>query len=201
MSETATTGGESMDRTTGLAGSAGTMQIVGVALVIIGVLAVVFPLFTGLSVSILLGAALVAAAFFQVAHAFSAQRWRGFLWETLLAVFYVIAGILLLANPVLGLITLTILLAANFLVTGLVEVVMGLRVREGKGWYWPVISGVVSVVVGVLLWLGLPSTAVWAVGLLFGVGLVSTGLSTFALGRSARQKRRTGATGAGVGGV
>ncbi|WP_132058703.1 HdeD family acid-resistance protein [Halorussus amylolyticus] len=152
-------------------------KIGGALLVVLGLLAIAFPFVTGLSLSILLGALLVVGALVHVAHAFSARKWTGSIWQILLAVLYGFAGISLLANPVLGLLTLSLLLVSYFLVDGVVEIAMGVRVRPADGWVWLVGSGVLSLLLAVLLWVGWPATAAWALGLFFGLNLLSTGLA------------------------
>jgi uncharacterized membrane protein HdeD (DUF308 family) len=160
------------------------MTVTGVVLSVLGLVAVVFPFVTGVSISVALGALLVVGALFHVAHAFNTGGWRGFVLQVLLAAVYAIAGIGLLANPVVGLATLTLLLVGYFVADGVVEILLGVRLRGEPGATWLVVSGVVSLVLAGLLWVGFPSTAAWAVGLLFGISLLSSGLSMVFVGMS-----------------
>ncbi|MFB6171847.1 MAG: HdeD family acid-resistance protein [Haloarculaceae archaeon] len=184
-----------METTPGLAESWRSLEVAGVVIALLGVLGIFFPFVTGLSISLLLGATLVVGALVHVAHAFRARGWKGFVGQALLAVVYAFAGISLLANPVLGLATLTLLLIAYFLVSGVVEVAVGLQIRGDPGWAWVVVSGALSVILAGLLWIGFPSTAAWALGLLFGISLLSTGLSMFAMGRSVHKMVSSDETG------
>lgn len=163
-----------------------TLVGVGIVLSILGLLAIVFPFYTGLSLSILLGALLVVGAFLHVANAFSAPGWIGSVVQAVLAVVYVIAGIALLANPTVGLVTLTLLVLAYFVVEGVALIGMGIALRSERNWVWSVLSGGLSLVLAALIWLGLPSSAAWAVGLLFGVNLMSTGIAMVMLGWGSR---------------
>ncbi|WP_254543805.1 HdeD family acid-resistance protein [Halomarina pelagica] len=175
---TETSSDAEMRRTeTTLYGSWRTLMIGGALIALLGVLAIVYPFVTGVSISVFLGAALVVGAVIHVAHAFSAGGWKGTLWQIVLALVYLVAGILFLTDPVLGLMSLTLVLIAYFLIDGVVEIVMGLRLRGEPRWAWMVASGVISLVLAALIWAGLPSSAVWAVGLLFGVSLLTTGIS------------------------
>lgn len=149
----------------------------GVLISVLGLLAVLAPLVTGVGLSLLLGAFLVIGGLGHIAHAFTAPGWTGSLWQIVLALLYTFAGIALLVNPVLGLTSLTFLLIVYFAIEGLVEIVMGLQLRSESQWGWYVASGVLSLVLAGLLWAGFPSTAAWAVGLLVGIGLLSTGLT------------------------
>ena len=173
-----------------LATSWRSLAIVGVLTALFGVLAIVFPFVTGVSLSVLLGVLLVAGGFMHVAHAFTAQDWKGTLWQVLLAGLYGVAGIALLVNPLFTLATLTLILAAFFFADGIIETIMGLRLRGETGWAWLLASGVLGIVVGAAIWIGWPSTALWVVGLLFGINLLSTGLSMVMLAMGGRNHAR-----------
>jgi uncharacterized membrane protein HdeD (DUF308 family) len=149
----------------------------GIVLVVAGFAAIMFPLVSTIAAKIALGWIFLAAGIVMVIHAFSIQKWGGFLMELLLGVLYLFAGGWLAFFPFTGIVTLTILLAALFLAEGVVEVIMGFRVRPHEGWGWLVFSGLIAVAVGLLIAAELPSSAVWAIGLLVGVNLLSTGIS------------------------
>ncbi|MFC6836279.1 HdeD family acid-resistance protein [Halomarina ordinaria] len=177
MSHETTRDVETRRADTGLYGSWRTLLAGGVLIALLGVAAIVFPFVTGLSISIFLGAALVVGAVVHGAHAFTAEGWRGSMWQIVLGVVYLLAGVALLVNPVVGLLSLTLLLIAYFLVDGIVEIALGLRLRGEPRWGWLVASGAISVVLAALLWADFPTSAVWAVGLLFGISLLTTGVS------------------------
>jgi uncharacterized membrane protein HdeD (DUF308 family) len=149
----------------------------GIVLVVAGIAAIMFPLVSTIAAKIALGWIFLAAGIVMIIHAFSIQKWGGFLMELLLGVLYLFAGGWLAFFPFTGIVTLTILLAALFLAEGVVEVIMGFRVRPHEGWGWLVFSGLIAVAVGLLIAAELPSSAVWAIGLLVGVNLLSTGIS------------------------
>jgi uncharacterized membrane protein HdeD (DUF308 family) len=148
----------------------------GIVLVVAGIAAIMFPLVSTIAAKIALGWIFLAAGVVMIIHAFSIQRWGGFLMELLLGVLYLVAGGWLAFFPLTGIVTLTILLAALFLAEGVVEVIMGFRVRPHEGWGWLVFSGLIAVAVGLLIAAELPSSAVWAIGLLVGVNLLTTGV-------------------------
>ena len=88
--------------------------------------------------------------------------------------------------PFTGIITLTILLAALFLAEGVLEMIMAIRVRPHEGWSWLLLSGLIAIAVGLMIGLGLPGSATWAIGLLVGVNLLSTGISFITLALAGR---------------
>ena len=162
----------------------------GILIAVLGIIAVFSPYVTGIVLSLLLGAILVAGGFVHVAHAFRSSHWTGALWQIVLALVYGVVGIALLANPVVGLTTLTILLIAFLLVEGVVELLMGFQIRPEPRWGWLVVSGAISLVLGGLLLLGFPSTAAWALGLLVGLSLLTTGISMMSVAYVGRQAMR-----------
>jgi uncharacterized membrane protein HdeD (DUF308 family) len=166
----------------------------GIVLVVAGIAAIMFPLVSTIAAKIALGWIFLAAGIVMIIHAFSIQKWGGFLMELLLGVLYLFAGGWLAFFPFTGIVTLTILLAALFLAEGVVEVIMGFRVRPHEGWGWLVFSGLIAVAVGLLIAAELPSSAVWAIGLLVGVNLLSTGISFIVLALAG--KRGTAPAGA-----
>jgi uncharacterized membrane protein HdeD (DUF308 family) len=154
----------------------------GVLLTLLGLLALVTPFITGLALSILLGAALVVGALVHVAAAFSAGSARNVVWQVLLGVAYGFGGISILANPVLGLTTLTVLVIAFFAVEGIVQLVWA--VTGAGSPVWLAASGAVSLLLAGMLLVGFPASALWAVGVLFGVDLLVTGITMVMYGRT-----------------
>jgi uncharacterized membrane protein HdeD (DUF308 family) len=172
---------------TGLEGNWRYLMGTGIVIAVLGVLAILAPLVSGIAVSLAFGVLLLGGGLVHVVHAFTARDWTGSLWQFVLAAVYTVAGLSLLLDPVVGLVTLTILLVAYFAVDGLVEIGLGLRTRPDAGWTWLVASGVVSLGLAVLLWVGLPSTALWAVGLLLGISLLTSGISLLGLANVGRK--------------
>jgi len=158
----------------------------GILLAVLGLLALFTPFITGLALSVLLGAALIIGALVHVAAAFSAGSARGVVWQVGLGIAYGIVGIAVLANPVLGLTTLTILVIAFFLAEGVLQLVWAVTGAGSR--LWLATSGVVSLLLAGMLFAGFPATALWAVGVLFGVDLLVTGVTMILHGRSEPEK-------------
>lgn len=166
----------------------------GIVVSILGILAIAAPVVGGIALSMLFGTFLVIGGLVHLSHAFSARGWSAVTWEFLLAGVYVVAGVALALDPIFGLATLTLLLVAFFAVGGVAEVGLGLRMRPEPRWGAVVASGLVSVLLAVLLWVGFPSTARWAVGLLLGVGLLFSGVALIAVANAGRKATAMGET-------
>jgi uncharacterized membrane protein HdeD (DUF308 family) len=161
--------------------------VAGVIIAILGLLAVLFPLITGVSVSVVLGAVLVVGALVHAANAFSAGTLANVLGQAALAVLYGFTGIAFISNPIFGLATLTLLAIAFFIADGLVEITLGVRRRGQPGSQWLLASGGISLLLAGFLWFGFPSSAGWAIGLLLGVNLLVTGISMVLVGRETNE--------------
>ena len=161
----------------------------GIVLILVGIAAICFPLVSTIAAKIFLGWLFLIGGVFLIIHAFSAQGWGGFLWSLLIGVLYLIAGGYLAFFPLTGLLTLAILLAILFVAEGIMEIIMAFRVHPSDGRIWLLLSGIAALVVGVLIFLGLPSSAGWALGLLVGINLLFSGWSYVFLAMSGRKAK------------
>lgn len=161
----------------------------GILLVVVGMAAIVFPLVSTIAAKIALGWILLIAGIGEVVHSFYVKRWAGFLWNLLIGLLYVAVGIWLAFFPLTGILSLTIVLAALFIADGIMEIAMGFRVRPHEGWGWLVFSGIIAIAAGLLIVFNLPSSAVWALGLVAGVRLLVSGWSFIFLAMSGRRIR------------
>jgi uncharacterized membrane protein HdeD (DUF308 family) len=159
----------------------------GIVLLVAGLAAIAFPLLSTIAAKIALGWIFLIGGIVLVIHAFSAKQWQGFLLGLLIGLLYVLAGGWLAFFPFTGIITLTLLLAALFLAEGVLEVIMAMRVRPHDGWVWLLLSGLVAVAVGVMIAAELPSSAAWAIGLLTGINMISTGMGFVVLALAGRR--------------
>ena len=170
-----------------LAEHAGWFLALGIVLLLAGVAAIVFPWVFTVAAKIMLGWIFLIGGVVLVLHAVSTRQWSGFFWSLLIGLLYIVAGGWLAFFPFTGIVTLTLLLAALFLAEGVLEVILALRVRPHEGWGWLLLSGLVAIAVGVLIAYELPGSAVWAIGLLVGVNLISTGASFIVLALAGRR--------------
>lgn len=153
----------------------------GIVFALAGIASIAFPLLSTIAAKIALGWIFMLSGVIAILHSFSIRQWGGFLLNLIVGALYVFAGAYLAFFPFTGIITLTLLLAALFLAEGILQVVMAWRVRPHEGWGWIAISGIVAIAAGAMIALGLPGSAGWAIGLLAGINLLSTGVSFIVL--------------------
>jgi uncharacterized membrane protein HdeD (DUF308 family) len=159
----------------------------GVLLIIAGMAAIAFPFISTIAAKIAIGWIFMIGGIAELIHAFNVQRWGGFFWNLLIGLLYLVVGGWLAFFPLTGILSLTIVLAALFIAEGVMEAIMASRVRPREGWGWLLVSGLVAIAAGVLIALELPSSAVWALGLLAGINLLFSGWSFIFLALSGRR--------------
>jgi uncharacterized membrane protein HdeD (DUF308 family) len=164
----------------------------GILLVLGAMAAIAFPFLSTIAAKIAIGWIFLVAGVVEVIHAFYVKRWAGFFWNLLIGLLYIVAGGWLAFFPLTGILTLTIVIAALFMAEGLMELIMGFRMRPHEGWGWVVLSGLVAVAAGLLIALSLPESAVWALGLLAGINLLFSGWSFIYLALSGKRASEEG---------
>jgi uncharacterized membrane protein HdeD (DUF308 family) len=153
----------------------GWLLALGIVWIVCGVLAILLPFAAALAANVLIGVLLAVGGIVQVVQAIAGAEGGGRLWQGLIGLLAAIAGFVLLAFPLTGIVTLTLVLALFFIVAGVSRAVLAWQARAVAGWGWLMFSGLLGIAVGVLIWLGLPGSAVWALGLIAGVELLFAG--------------------------
>ncbi|KQT88584.1 hypothetical protein ASG48_03095 [Aurantimonas sp. Leaf443] len=152
--------------------------IQGAVMIVAGVLALAVPLAATLASTIFFGWLMLLGGVVGLVSAFRARNAPGFWSNVALAALAVILGLVIVADPFAGAITLTWALAAYFLLIGFVTFSIANAVRVSKGRFaLLVLSGILNIALALLVVLGLPGTAVWAIGVFLGISLLSSGLS------------------------
>jgi uncharacterized membrane protein HdeD (DUF308 family) len=161
----------------------------GALLIVVGLAAMVLPPLAGLATTVFLGWVLVAAGLVGLAATLRARQAPGFGWALASAVLALVAGLVLLWNPLAGLVTLTYVLIAFFFADGVVNILLGISHRKDMSgrWEWIVLNGVIDLVLACIILSGMPGTAVWALGVLIGIDLLFGGTSLIAMALNARR--------------
>jgi uncharacterized membrane protein HdeD (DUF308 family) len=151
------------------------LMIAGVLLLVLGVVAIIVPAVASVATAIFVGWILVIASAFDLANAMAVAHGGRKALRLVLALLTFIAGIYLLVAPLDGVFTLTVVLVIWFMATGTARVIIGIAERGLPGWGMTVLSGGISIALGVLIAEKLPSSADWAIGLIVGVDLLFSG--------------------------
>src|SRR6516165_7336534 len=179
--------------TQGLRGSAAIKKASGwyiamaMVFIILGVFSVVEPGVAGLAVAFLVGWLLIFGGAAHLLGTFSGGGVARVIWQLILGVLYVVGGIYFLTHPLLGLGTLTLLLAGIILAEAVFEIIAYFRMRGESGSGWLLMNALITLLLGGLIWFHWPSSSVWAIGTLVGVNLLMTGISRLMFGLAARK--------------
>jgi uncharacterized membrane protein HdeD (DUF308 family) len=159
----------------------------GIAQLVLGIIAWFDVIAFTIAGVIFIGALLLVAGVFQVVHAFMDRDWGGFVLHLLIGILYVIGGLLLMNDPFPGALILTILVAVALIIGGVMRIAIAVQHRHMPGWGLLLFGGLISLVVGVLLWWTLPWSGLWVVGTLIAVELIFHGVSMIQFGLALRR--------------
>jgi uncharacterized membrane protein HdeD (DUF308 family) len=171
--------------------NSGFLIFLGILTVIFGVIAIGSPLITGVAVAVFVGFLLLASGVARIVHALKSKQWGTRFWGTVIGLLGVVAGLLMIFRPLVGLVTMTMLLAIYFLVDGISEIIAAFKIKPDQGWGWVLFNGLIAVLLGLMIWRQWPVSGAWAIGLLVGIHILMTGWSMIILGSGA--KRAAGA--------
>jgi uncharacterized membrane protein HdeD (DUF308 family) len=165
----------------------GWLLTLGIIMTILGVIG--FGMLAALTVvtALWFGALMVVAGGAQVVDAFHEKGWGSFILHLLIALLYVVTGAMVIYDPRLASVTLTLFVAAAFLAVGVLRIVMSFQIRPAPNWGMVLLSGLISALLGVLIFAQWPYSGFWVLGLFVAVELLSQGISCIALALAARQ--------------
>jgi len=156
---------------------------IGVIVLLMGFFAMGSPLIAGLSVTLMVGVMLIIGGIAQLVFAIKS---RSGIFAIIIAVLMVIVGGYMISNPAAALASLTIFLAAYLIVSGIFEALLAFQVKPAKGWGWELFNGIISLLLGAMIWNQFPISGAWAIGILFGVKLLFSGWTLIMFGSAAR---------------
>jgi uncharacterized membrane protein HdeD (DUF308 family) len=162
--------------------------IEGIVLVVLGLLAIIIPPIATIAVTIFLGWLFLISGVVGLVTTFWARHAPGFWWSLLSAALAIAVGIVLLAWPVSGAVSLTLLLIVFFTIEGVVTIMYALEHKKDLSgrWGWMLTSGIIDLILAAIILAGLPGTAAWALGLLVGINMLFGGTALIAMAMHAR---------------
>jgi uncharacterized membrane protein HdeD (DUF308 family) len=149
---------------------------IGILLIVLGIGAVILPNVTTIVAETWIAIILASAGASKVFYAIQ-TRSEGFVWKLLLGVLYIATGIMLFAYPLTGVLSLTLLLGGFLLMEGVFELILAFQLRPRQNWGWVLADGIVTLILGGIVWFEWPFNAPWLIGILVGVSVLSTGIS------------------------
>lgn len=166
----------------------GWLLALGILLVILGIIALVDSVSVTVISMFLFGWVLLVAGIIEAVQAFRHRRGGHLFLHVLNAVLSIIVGLMLIRHPLAGALVITLLLAAYFTVAGIFRIVAALSMRI-QGWGWALADGIITLILGILVWTGWPVSGLWIIGLFIGIDLIIVGWSEIMLALAARSLR------------
>jgi uncharacterized membrane protein HdeD (DUF308 family) len=159
----------------------------GVALIVLGMLAVGSPAMAAVAVNAVIAWLIVLAGAVHLSLAFYAHKAGSVLWKLLVGLAYIFFGVYLIAHPSLGVVSLTLVLALLFLVEGIFDIALFFQMRPIGGSSWILVDGIITLLLGVMIYRQWPSSSNWAIGTLVGVSLIISGVTRLMLSLAVRK--------------
>ena len=158
----------------------------GILLICLGVLAVGSPMIAAVAVNALIAWLIILAGVVHLVVAFHTREAGSLIWRCLVGLAYLAFGVYMIARPVAGVASLTLLLASLFLVEGIFNIVLFFRVRAARRSSWILLDGIVTLLLGLMIYMQWPSSSAWAIGTLVGVSLIFSGVTRVMLALTVR---------------
>ena len=158
-----------------------------VLLIVFGFLAIALPFATSWGVVVILAWLILFSGGFQFIHAFQSTGAGHIFWKLLVAIVYLVCGIYLLLHPLLGVAALTLVLAVFFVIEGVMDLVAYFQNRKAGASAWILFDGIITLILGVLVWRQWPSSSLWVIGTLVGISMIMTGTTRLMLSLAARR--------------
>jgi uncharacterized membrane protein HdeD (DUF308 family) len=164
--------------------------LLGVLLVVCGTVAFIFPVVGSAAAIDVLSILLLIAGAATIVGAFWAGKWSGMLLQLLVGLLYLAAGFVVTERPVQALVTITIFLAVSFIVMGAFRILAALLYQFPQ-WGWALLNGVVTMLLGIIIFRHLPFSALWVIGLLIGIEMLFNGWTWIMLSMALRNLPET----------
>jgi len=161
--------------------------VAAVLFIVLGLFAIIEPAVAGLAVALLVGWLLIFGGASHLIGAFKGGGAKQVIFQLLIGIIYLISGFYCLTHPLLAVGTLTLLLASVILVEGVLEIISYFRLKGEDASGWMLLNGIITLLLGGLIWFHWPSSSIWAIGILLGVNLLMTGMTRLTFGLAARK--------------
>jgi len=158
-------------------GVSDTLMFLGIALIVLGMVAVVLSALFTIGTVMICGGLLVAAGIVEFIHACKAHGRKRVFLNIVSSLLYLLAGGIILFNPVAGALSLTLVISVFLLVAGVIRCAYGITHREQRTWGWFVFGGLVDIALGAFITLGWPATGLWVIGLFIGIEMLMYGFT------------------------
>ncbi|MBV8885190.1 MAG: DUF308 domain-containing protein [Chroococcidiopsidaceae cyanobacterium CP_BM_RX_35] len=163
--------------------------LIGILLVVLGGIGIALPAVSTIVAETWIAVLLISAGSAKLFYALQNRQNTGFIWNLLLSILYIATAVMLFVNPLTGVLTLTLLLGSFLLTEGTFELLLAFRLRGQQNWAWELTNGIVTLVLGGIVWFQWPSDAPWLIGTIVGASVLFTGISRVMLSLNTRSMK------------
>lgn len=164
----------------------GWLLALGIVFVILGCIGLGMTFAVTMASVLMYGVLLLIGAGAQFVDAAKCKGWKGIIWHVLIALLYVVAGIAVIQNPLAASAILTLMLAGALIIVGLARAIMAFQMRAARNWIWPLLGGLVSIILGGIIMANWPVSGLWIIGLFVSIELMVNGWSYIFVAMSAK---------------
>ena len=165
----------------------GWIVTLGAVYVIVGFIALGSVVVATVASVLVVGVAMIVAGIAEVINAFQVKNWGKFLLWALLGVLYVIAGFVTFENPLLAAALLTLVLGTSLVASGIMRIILAFSMKRETPWIWVAVSGIITLLLGLLILAHWPINSVYILGLLLGIDLIIAGAGWIGIGLGLRR--------------
>jgi uncharacterized membrane protein HdeD (DUF308 family) len=167
-----------------------TLSIVwGILLIVFGMVAIGSPFLAAVAVNIVIAWLIVLAGIVHIVLAFRTHGAGSVIWKLLVGVAYLFFGGYLILHPLLGVASLTLILASLFLIEGILNIILFFKMRSLGGSTWVLVDGIITLALGLMIYVQWPSSSLWAIGILVGVSMIISGVARVMLSMAVRKAK------------
>jgi len=159
----------------------------GVLLIVFGMVAIGMPYIAAVAVNVFIAWLIVLAGAVHLMLAVRAHGAGNMIWKLLVGIAYILFGGYLIMHPVMGVASLTLILASLFLIEGILYIILFFKMRSLGGSSWVLVDGIITLLLGLLIYMQWPSSSAWAIGTLVGVSMIISGVSRVMLSLALRK--------------
>jgi len=149
----------------------------GILSVILGTIGLGMTFLLTVAGVLLFGVLFLIGGGLQFIQAFKCKGWKGVVWHVIIALLYLAAGVVVIRNPLGASAILTLMLAFTLIVVGVVRIVMAVQMRGAKKWIWPLLGGIISILLGAIIIAEWPVSGLWVIGLFIAIELIVNGFT------------------------
>jgi uncharacterized membrane protein HdeD (DUF308 family) len=161
--------------------------VLGVLMIVAGMCAIASPLFAGVLIVYVVAWTAIFNGGAQIVYGFRAHSGGRMFLELLLGLLYIVAGVFILMHPGKGLLALTLVIACLLVVYGIFALVLAFQLKPHPGWGWMLFDGLITILLGLMIWAHWPVNSEWVVGTLVGISFIVSGVSRLMLSLAVRR--------------